>query len=71
MHQKLQKLGGAGRGHKLQLSAEAGADGNTTSTKRDQNQSQELEEILREIMLKSETLKRHRLGGRRGQKACA
>ena len=57
MQQKLQKLGGAGQGHKLQLSAEAGADGNTTSTKGDQNQSQELEEILRESMLKSETLK--------------
>ena len=57
MQQKLQKLGGAGQGHKLQLSAEAGADGNTTSTKGDQNQSQELEEILREGMLKSEDLK--------------
>ena len=57
MQQKLQKLGGAGQGHKLQLSAEAGADGNTTSTKGDQNQSQELEEILREGMLKSENLK--------------
>ena len=55
MQQKLQKLGGAGQGHKLQLSAEAGADGNTTSTKGDQNQSQEFEDILRESMLKSET----------------
>ena len=57
LHQKLQKLGGAGQGHKLQLSAEAGADGNTTSTKGDQNQSKELEEILRESMLKSEPKK--------------
>ena len=57
LQQKLQKLGGAGQGHKLQLSAEAGADGNTTSTKGDQNQSKELEEILRESMLKSEPKK--------------